>query len=119
MVNAVSLYLQVLIYVAAGINHFVHPRFYLRIIPPYLPSAPFINALSGTAEILLGLLLLVPQSRNLAALGIIAMLAAFIPAHIYLIQISKPGLGTMLAWLRMIPGQPLLIWWAYSLVNRL
>ncbi len=113
----ISLYLQVLLYLAAGINHFVHPLFYVRIIPPYLPDASLLNTISGIAEIVLGIMLLFPATRVLAAFGIMAMLVAFIPAHIYMIQISKTPTALWISWLRLIPGQPLLIYWAYSLVK--
>ncbi|MEJ7768673.1 MAG: DoxX family protein [Chitinophagaceae bacterium] len=115
-----SLYLQVMVYAAAGINHFVHPDFYLRIIPPYLPDHSLLNALSGISELLLAVLLLFPFTRNIAVYGLIALLIAFIPAHIYLIQISQcstPGfcLPLAIAWIRLLPGQFLLIWWAWKL----
>jgi uncharacterized membrane protein len=54
----------------------------------------------------------------LSALGIIILLIALIPAHIYMIQIAPFYLGSIyvnsiLAWLRL-PIQILLILWAYQ-----
>ena len=118
MNNSLNGWLQGLIYIAAGINHFWHPKVYYHIIPPYFSSRPFINAASGVIEIILGALLLFQATKGIAAYAIIAMLIAFIPAHIYLIQISRcstPGFcwPQFLAWIRLVPGQLLLMWWAY------
>lgn len=109
----ISLYLQAALYIGAGVNHFVHPGLYYRIIPPYMPDAPLINKISGAVEIISGALLLFRSTRSMAVYLIIAMLIAFVPAHIYMIQISKCCLPLWIAWLRLIPGQLLLIYWAY------
>ncbi len=105
-------------YILAGVNHFIHPDSYYKIIPPYLPNAYLINGLAGAAEIFLGILLLFPASRKFACYGIIAMLIAFIPAHIYMLKTGwciqesfcLPGWAI---WLRLLLFQPLLIYWAW------
>jgi uncharacterized membrane protein len=110
----------VLLYTIAGINHFVHPNGYYSIIPPYLPNPHLINILAGCAELLAALLLLVPRTRMFACYLIIAMLIAFMPAHVYMIQkggcmgpeICIPAWG---AWLRLFPLQFILIAWAWWL----
>lgn len=117
-IRNLSLFLLVLLYLGAGINHFWHPLFYERIIPPYLPFHALINKLSGVAEFVLGLLLIFPRSRTFAAYAIIGMLIIFITAHIYLIQISGCSNAgfcgpLFVAWVRLVPGQLLLIWWAW------
>lgn len=53
-------YLLCVFFVTAGLNHFVNPDFYLKIIPPYLPWHTFLNYLSGFFEVALGVLLLAP-----------------------------------------------------------
>jgi uncharacterized membrane protein len=58
----VSLGLLALFYVAAGIRHFTHPGFYVSIVPPVLPFALALVYLSGVAEIVLGLAVLVPSA---------------------------------------------------------
>ncbi len=57
-------------FVFAGVNHFINPEFYLRIMPPYLPWHSFLVSLSGMLEILLGILLLIPKFSRLAAWGL-------------------------------------------------
>ena len=114
----VSLWLQCLLYVGAGVNHFVNPGIYMKIMPAYLPAPGFLISASGVIEIALGVMLAFQPTRKVAACCIIAMLLAFIPAHIEMIRISGCGLGELcaravIAWLRLIPGQALLIWWAW------
>lgn len=82
-IKEISLYLMAIIYIAAGINHFKNAKFYLRIIPPYLPFHKWLNWISGVAEIILGVMLFFPSVRSLAAWGIIALLIAVFPANIY------------------------------------
>ncbi len=105
-------------YVIAGINHFVNPQFYYPLIPDYLPYHSLLNILSGFAEIILGLLLLLVTTRKLASYGIIAMLILFIPAHIHLIDMGgciDLGLCVPIwvAWVRLVPLQLLLMYWAW------
>lgn len=114
-VSIVSLVLIILLYVAAGINHFVHPAMYLRIMPPYIPAHETMVALSGVAEILLGLLLIPRRTRRAAAWGIILLLLAVFPANIQMAvdyyQHHNPALW--IAILRL-PLQIVLVWWAWS-----
>ena len=114
MLKKISLVIMIIFYIGAGINHFWHPAGYYSIIPPYLPDHYLINILAGIAEIGGGLLLIFPATRKFAAYGIIVMLIAFMPAHIYMIQQGGIIAPLWLAWLRL-PVQGLLIWWAYSL----
>ena len=109
----------ILFYLFAGVNHFINPSFYLPIIPPYfLKWANQINILSGVVEILLALLLIPKSTRTNAGMGIIIMLLAFIPSHIYFIQKGEFMIGTVVfnplkSSIRLFIGQPLLILWAY------
>lgn len=108
------LYLMALFYGVAGANHFINPRFYLRIIPPFLPFPHAINWVSGAAEILLGVLLLFPTTRTWAAWGIIALLIAVFPANVYHLWARGAGMKVPMwgLWVRL-PVQGLFIWWAY------
>lgn len=108
------LYLMASIYILAGINHFRKPKMYERIIPPYFPNAKLLNLLSGFAEIVFGILLMIPGYSKFGAWGIIFLLVAFFTVHIYMLQDKKAsfGLPKWLLWLR-IPLQFLLIYWAY------
>lgn len=110
-------------YLFAGSYHFVNPGFYKPFFPPYLVKwADTLNALAGIAEIILAIGLCFTKTRNESALGIIALLIAFIPAHIYMIQVGNFTIGSfqmtpVIAWIRLLILHPLLILWAWSLKN--
>jgi uncharacterized membrane protein len=115
----ISLSLMSFFYVLAGINHFINPSFYLPLIPPYLLWHNFINICSGIVEILFGILLIPTITRKWAAYGIIAMLIAFIPSHVYFIEINSCIEGGLcvpqwIGWLRLVVIHPILIYWAWS-----
>ena len=71
-------------FVVAGINHFVNPAFFLKIMPPYLPWHLPLVYISGVLEIVLGGLLLWPSWSRLAAWGLIALLIAVFPANLHM-----------------------------------
>ena len=98
------------LYVGAGINHFVDPDFYLKMIPDYLPAPQLLIILSGIAEIFLGLLLLFPRTQKFAAFGLIFLLIAIFPANIYMYQQGSTYFPySDLALLLRLPAQAFLI----------
>lgn len=118
MLKKISLLVLILLYIGAGINHFWHPDFYYSIIPPYLSNPFLINIAAGISEIVLGVLLIFSNTRKFAVYMIIAMLIAFIPVHVYMIQ--KGGcmneqvcIALWEAWLRLFL-QPILILWVWG-----
>jgi hypothetical protein len=56
-------------YVVAGLAHFVRPDFYLPMMPPWLPAHRELIFVSGLAEVVLGVAVLVPRFRRVAARG--------------------------------------------------
>ena len=115
----VLLWLMAGFYVVAGFNHLLNPAFYVAIVPPGLPGPEWLSLVSGLAEIVLGVFVLEPRVRVLAAWGIIALLIAIFPANVYvaLENVGLPsgasGTGNPLAnWLRL-PLQAVLIAWAW------
>lgn len=109
-----GLYIQAFVYVAAGVNHFISPKTYLAIMPPYIPAHNLMVTLSGIAEIVLGIGLLFPATRSISAWGLILLLIAVFPANIYMATASR--FRKLPAWIRWgrLPLQGLLIWWAYQ-----
>ena len=71
-------------FTVAGVNHFVSPAFYQRIIPPGFPAPALLVAVSGFFEIVGGLGLLARRLRRAAGWGLIALLIAVFPANIYM-----------------------------------
>lgn len=110
----ITLYIMASLYIIAGIYHFVNPKFYLKIMPPYIPWHKTMIYLSGAAEIILGLLLFYPTYSAFAAWGIVALLIAVFPANIYHLTSAKTGKGIpiWILWLR-IPFQGIFILWAW------
>lgn len=107
------------LYMLAGINHFVNPDLYQKIMPPLLPWHFELIYISGAAEIVLGLLLLFPQTRRAAAWGIIALLIAVFPANIQMMvnYYQEQNSYLWVAVLRL-PLQLLLVWWAYKVARK-
>jgi len=78
-------------YINVGIKHFTDPNWFLFIIPPYLSTIGLeLVYTSGFFEILLGILLLIPKYRRLAAFSLIILLVAVYPANIYLAFNKEP-----------------------------
>ncbi len=112
-----SLWLQALAYTGAGVNHFLHSDSYIQLIPPYFPYIPEINIVAGITEIVLGIsLVVVPAKRKWISMGIILMLIAFLPSHIYHVQMGGniPGSAFIMplwaAWLRLGLQFGLMLW---------
>jgi uncharacterized membrane protein len=101
------------LFIAAGLNHFRVPDFYVKIMPPYLPWHLELVYVSGVCEAVLGILLLIPRTSVLAAWGLIALLIAVFPANIHMAMHTELyDISPMVLWLRL-PLQGLLIAWAY------
>jgi uncharacterized membrane protein len=99
-----------LLFVGAGVLHFVRPETYLRIMPPVLPAPRLLVLLSGAAEVAGGLGLLLPATRRLAGWGLLALLAAVFPANVYMVGLANElHIPTWVLWARL-PLQPLLMW---------
>jgi len=114
-----SRYILAGFFVVAGLNHFINPQFYLALIPPIFKYIEMINMLAGIGEVALGIGLMINKTRKIAAWGIVLLLIAFIPSHVYFIQIGGcigDGLCVPLwvGWVRLIMIHPLLIMWAYT-----
>jgi uncharacterized membrane protein len=101
-------------FVLAGVMHFVKPRAYQKIVPPYLPAPETLVYLSGVAEIAGGAGLIVPATRRWAGWWLAATLAAVFPANLHMalhpeLYPKIPG-GAKALWGRL-PIQILLIAW--------
>jgi uncharacterized membrane protein len=119
LLKRVLLWLLALFLVIGGFNHLINPAFYVAIIPPALPNPEWLNVISGLAEIVLGVFVLEPRVRVIAAWGIIALLIAVFPANVYValenvgLPTGEAGSGNAVAnWVRL-PFQALFILWAW------
>jgi uncharacterized membrane protein len=104
-----------LFFIAAGLNHFRTPGLYLAMMPPWVPWPNAANVISGLAEMLGGIGLLVPATRAAAGWGLILLLAAVFPANLHVALLGHmPGFSFSPAtlWVRL-PFQGVLMAWLY------
>ena len=107
-IKYVSILAMSFFYIRIGIQHFIDPVDpFLYIIPPALQSIGLeLVYISGYFEIVLGLLLLIPQTRKIAAYGLILLLIAVYPANLYLAFYELPQKLTgydsfIVSWIRL------------------
>jgi uncharacterized membrane protein len=108
-------------FLLAGLMHFVIPRAYRRIMPPYLPAPRALVAASGVAEMAGGAGLMVPRRRRAAGWWLIATLLAVFPANVHMALHPEefptvPG-GTRMLWARL-PFQGVFIAWVLAAMRR-
>jgi uncharacterized membrane protein len=107
--------LLALAFIGAGVNHFVMPGPYERIVPPSMKgSAKSLVAISGIAEVAGGLGVLLPWTRRSAGLGLIALLAAVFPANLHMAR-APEEFRKIPRWAlyARLPLQPLMMWWVW------
>lgn len=108
-------------YVVAGGLHLLWPAAYAEVVPPELPRPRLLVYLSGVAEIVLGLGVMIPRTRRLAARGLMALLVAVFPANVHM-AVGDPDMEHAPAALReasdralyaRLPLQAVLVLWAW------
>jgi uncharacterized membrane protein len=99
-----------LFFILAGLNHFLHPAPYLSMMPPYLPHPNALNQISGAAEILGGVGILLTPIRIWAGWGLVVLLVAVFPANLNVALHGWRGenIAAWILWARL-PFQPLLV----------
>jgi len=89
--------------IGVGVDHFVAPDFFVRIVPRVLPAPLVLVWVSGFFEALGGLGLLIPRVRRAAGIGLVALYIAVFPANINMC--IHPELGGSIPlwalWLRL------------------
>jgi uncharacterized membrane protein len=113
-------YLLAIAYFAAGAFHLLSPDGFVSITPGWVPWPETVIALTGVAEILgaIGLVLpkaLVPWARQAAGIGLALYALCVWPANFNHALNDIPLSGRQLSWWYHGPRlafQPVLIWWA-------
>lgn len=116
--NAIAIVLG-LFFTMAGVMHFANPSFFDAIVPPWLwPSERFWTYASGVAELIVGLLIFVPRTRRVGALGAIVLLIAVYPANLYMTWDwrDRSFSEQFLSWARL-PFQFVFIWLAWMVAR--
>ena len=99
----------------AGVQHFIKPAFYEPFVPAFLPAKTIIVYISGVVEVVLGVLMLIPKYTKLGASGIMWLMIAFLPIHIWDLISETPAIGSHKAAMIRLPFQFLFIAWAYGI----
>ncbi len=102
-------------FVGSGINHFAMPRPYEQIVPPRLrANAKLLVQVSGVAEIAGGVGVLLPWTRRLSGVGLVALLAAVFPANLHMAR-EPERFRKIPRWAlyARLPLQPLMMLWAW------
>ena len=107
-------------FVVASLPHFFTPERYLPMMPPFVPAPLTMIYVSGVAELLGGLGLLIPMSIQLAGWGLVLLLVAIFPANIYVALTGANATGLpsspWYTWSRL-PFQIVFIWWVIEAVR--
>ena len=111
--KSISKYLLAIFMIVAGVMHFENPAFFLKAMPPYLSLHKELVLVSGVCEILLGILLLIPQTSRMAAWGIVALLIAVFPANLYVFQHQEILPAPPIVHFLRLPLQGVFVLWAY------
>ena len=89
--------------IAIGLDHFVNPDFFVRIVPRVLPAPLVLVQVSGVFEVLGGVGLLIPRVRRAAGIGLVLLYIAVFPANVNMVL--HPELGGSIPlwalWLRL------------------
>ena len=90
-------------------------------MPSWIPDPLAMVYVSGVAEMLGGIGLLVPAVRRAAGIGLILLLVAVFPANVQMLANAMHGKESVvyvtLLFLRL-PVQPLLIVWVWQSIHR-
>ena len=103
-----------LAFIGAGLLHFLRPRAYEAIMPPWLPAHRELVLISGAAEIAGGVAALFPAGHRFCRWWLIALLLAVFPANVHMALHPDefpeiPG-GAASLWVRL-PFQAAFIAW--------
>tara|TARA_B100001113_G_C20813223_1_gene493441 strand:- start:46 stop:414 length:369 start_codon:yes stop_codon:yes gene_type:complete len=81
-ITKVLIYVYILFFVGAGINHFLNPQFYDAIVPEFIPYPRLVHQFTGILEIVIPLFFLT-KYRKEAALMMILLLILLYGSNLY------------------------------------
>lgn len=106
-------------FTTTGVLHFVIPRSYEAMMPPWLPAHREAVIVSGVAEIAGGAALVPRPTRRFARWWLLALLVAVFPANVHMAvnpeQVSGLDLDRVPRWAlwARLPLQPLAMLWVW------
>jgi len=81
-ITKLLIYVYVVFFISAGVNHFLNPQFYDAIVPDFIPFPRLVHQITGVIEIILPLFLLT-RFRKEAALLMIIFLVILYGANLF------------------------------------
>ena len=81
-ITKLLIYVYVVFFIVAGVNHFLNPQFYDAIVPDFIHFPRLVHQITGVIEIILPLFLLT-RFRKEAALLMIIFLVILYGANLY------------------------------------
>ena len=98
----------------AGLNHFLNPNFYERIMPNYVPAHPELVYASGVAEMLGAAAVMYPSTKRFGGYFLIAVLVGIFPANVHMAMNAEdyPNIPPA-ALIARLPLQALFVYWVW------
>jgi len=81
-ITKLLIYVYVVFFISAGVNHFLNPQFYDAIVPDFIPFPRLVHQITGVIEIILPIFLLT-RFRKEAALLMIIFLVILYGANLF------------------------------------
>ena len=81
-ITKLLIYVYVVFFISAGLNHFLNPQFYDELVPNFIPLPRLVHQITGVIEIILPLFLLT-RFRKEAALLMMIFLVLVYGANLY------------------------------------
>lgn len=108
-------------FIGAGTLHFLKPRAYEAIVPPYVPRPREAVAASGVAEIAGGVAVLAGGREQLARWWLTALLVAVFPANLHMAlhpeELPELRIPRWMLWARL-PLQAVFLAWVWHGTRR-
>lgn len=100
----ISILVLAIQWIVFGSMHFSHLTETLLQLPAYFPDpvrVPIV-ILTGVAEVAVGILILIPETRKAAAIGSLALLVILLPAMYHILESGLDPASGIPAWLRAV-----------------
>ena len=68
--------------VGSGVTHFTAPGYYRDLVPSWVPARSAVVAVSGLADVAVGVLVAVPATRRAGGRATAVLITAYLPAHL-------------------------------------
>lgn len=113
--RAIARLVSAVLFVPFGLLHVVAADKFLAIMPPQIPFPREVIVVTGIAEILGGVGILIPRVRKAAAIGLALYAICVYPANVYHALAHKHVPPLPDSWWYHAPRllfQPVFVWWA-------